>query len=287
MLAPASSGHLRVMAALLAAAIAAGSLVVVSAPPADAGTFRYRFFQFNMCGNNALDCHRDGVVEAIRNSIFDFHPHAVSLNEACRSQFRRLHDLLDGSEWDMRGRFSVARTGVEGCGGNHEYGIAVLTRNPITGVFRRALPSPDSESRQLLCVTVRMAERATRVCSTHITTGDHPWFQNREIRTVKRTVTPWVENGTPVVLMGDFNVTPTSDKLDRMYAPGHGGDAFGRFQEVDEGPDYCRCGEWTHGSRKIDYVFLSAPNWRSLWGDATFSDYSDHDPLRGKAARQG
>jgi hypothetical protein len=72
-----------------------------------------------------------------------------------------------------------------------------------------------------------------------------------------------------------------------MYAPGHGGGSFGVFQEVDEGPDYCRCGESTLGSRKIDYVFLSAAHWWSLWGNATHSDYSDHDPLRGSAARQG
>jgi endonuclease/exonuclease/phosphatase family metal-dependent hydrolase len=271
---------------MVAVAIAAASLVAVPSSPAGATTPRYRFFQFNMCGNI---CNEGGtaVVGAVRNSIFDFHPHAVSLNEACRSQYRRLLDLLDGSEWDMRGRFAVTRTGVESCGGSEKFGIAVLTVKPITWARRWKLPSPKGEARKLLCVTTRMARRATRVCSTHITTGAHPVYQNKEIRKVKRTVTPWVKNGRPVVLMGDFNVVPTDNTLDRIYAPGHGGGSFGVFQEVDEGPDYCRCGEPTLGSRKIDYVFLSARHWRSLWGNATHTDYSDHVPLRGSAARQG
>jgi endonuclease/exonuclease/phosphatase family metal-dependent hydrolase len=271
---------------MIAVAIAAASLVAVPASPAAAATPRYRFFQFNMCGNICND-GGTAVVRAIRNSIFDFHPHAVSLNEACRSQYRRLLNLLDGSEWEMRGRFAVTRTGVESCGGSEEFGIAVLTRNPISWARRWSLPSPGEETRKLLCVTTRMARRATRVCSTHITTADHPGYQNREIRKVKRIVTPWVKNGRPVVLMGDFNVVPTDDKLDRIYGPRHGEGSFGVFQEVDEGGDHCRCGESTHGSRKIDYVFLSARHWRSLWGNATHSDYSDHDPLRGKAVRQG
>ena len=283
---PASSRIRRIAGPMFAVVIAAASLVAVPASPAVATTPRYRFFQFNMCGNVCNE-GETAVVEAIRNSIFDFHPHSVSLNEACRSQYRRLLDLLDGSEWEMRGRFAVTRTGVANCGGNEEFGIAVLTRNAITWVRRWSLPSPGDEARKLLCVTTRIGRRATRVCSTHITTGDHPRYQNREIRKVKRIVTPWVENGRPVVLMGDFNVVPTNNKLDRIYSPGHGGGSFGVFQEVDEGPDYCRCGESTLGSRKIDYVFLSAAHWRSLWGNATHSDYSDHDPLRGKAARQG
>lgn len=211
----------------------------------------------------------------------------MGLNEACWTQYRHLLDLLDDSEWEMRGRFAVTRTGVESCGGNEKFGIAVLTVNPITWVRRWRLPSPEGEARRLLCVTTRMARRSTRVCSTHITTGDHRAYQNREIRRVKWAVTPWVENGTPVVLMGDFNVVPTDDTLDRIYAPGHGGNSHGVFQEVDEGSDYCRCGESTFGSRKIDYVFLSARHWQSMWGNATHSDYSDHDPLRGGAARQG
>jgi len=33
-------------------------------------------------------------------------------------------------------------------------------------------------------------------------------------------------------------------------------------------------------------VFVSARHWWYLWGNATHSDYSDHDPLRGKASRQ-
>jgi endonuclease/exonuclease/phosphatase family metal-dependent hydrolase len=230
------------------------------------------------------------VAEAIKDSILDLRPHAVSLNEMCQTQFRALRRRLRGTAWAMRGRFVVTKRGGSDCRRNRHgkrlFGNAVLTRGRITWKRVRRLPRPDgTEVRKLLCVQTRILRRATRVCSTHISPEGQA-KQRAQIRRVARTVTPWVRNGRPVVLMGDFNVEPDSRPLNRIYNPRHPGTSRGVFQEVDETFLHCRCGEDTQGSRKIDYVFVSGRHFRRLDGDATHSDISDHDPVRGWAARQ-
>jgi endonuclease/exonuclease/phosphatase family metal-dependent hydrolase len=217
------------------------------------------------------------VAGAIERSILDFRPQAVSLNEVCKTQYRLVLRRVRRAGYRMRGRFVVAKRSGNNCRGNRLFGNAVLTRRRITWTRRWRLPRPDGrEVRRLLCVQTRMLRRRTRVCSTHISPTERA-KKRRQIRKVARTVTPWVRNGRPVVLMGDFNVEPPSRPLDRIY---------GVFREADEGRTRCRCGEPTSGTRKLDYVFLSARHFRRRWGDATHSDVSDHDPLRGKAARR-
>jgi endonuclease/exonuclease/phosphatase family metal-dependent hydrolase len=265
-------------------AVAAG----LAAPAA--ADARARFFHFNACGNVCNDGRVSPVAEAIKNSILDLRPHAVGLNEMCQTQFRALRRRLRGTAWRMRGRFVVTKRGGSNCRrnrrGKRRFGNAVLTRGRISWTRVRRLPRPDgTEVRKLLCVQTRMLRRATRVCSTHIS-PDGRAKQRAQIRRVARTVTPWVRNGRPVVLMGDFNVEPDSRPLNRIYNPRHPGRSRGVFQEVDETFLRCRCGEDTHGSRKIDYVFVSGPHFRRLDGDATHSGISDHDPLRGWAGRQ-
>ena len=273
------------------AAIGVVALVAVVAGLAGpaAADARARFFQFNACGSKCARGQVEPVVRAIENSILDFRPHAVGLNEMCWHQFRWLRRRLRGTAWRMRGRFVVTKRGGSYCGRNRHgrrlYGNAVLTRRRITWKKVRPLPRPDgTERRKILCVQTRILRRATRVCSTHISHVDEN--QGAQIRRVARTVTPWVRNGRPVVLMGDFNVEPHSQPLDRIYSPRHLGGGHGVFQEVDEGILHCRCGESTGGDSKIDYVFVSARHFRRLEGDATDSGISDHAPVRGWAARQ-
>jgi endonuclease/exonuclease/phosphatase family metal-dependent hydrolase len=267
------------------------ALVAVAASLAGpaAADARPRFFHFNACGSVCNDGRLSPVAEAIKDSILDLRPHAVSLNEMCQTQFRALRRRLRGTGWRMRGRFVVTKRGGSNCRRNRRarrlFGNAVLTRGRITWKRVRRLPRPDgTEVRKMLCVQTRLLRRATRVCSTHISPVGQA-KQRRQIRRVARTVTPWVLNRRPVVLMGDFNVEPDGRPLNRIYNPRHPGTSRGVFQEVDEWWN-CRCGEDTQGSRKIDYVFVSGRHFRRLEGDATHSDISDHDPVRGWAAWQ-
>jgi Endonuclease/Exonuclease/phosphatase family len=249
-----------------------------------------------MQGNARWDGQVREVVPAIMRSILDEENgpvHAVSLNEVCRQQFRALKRRLgDHPDWPMHGRFLVTdpRGGGDGphCQGpdhegrGHDYGIAVFTRRPITNVQSWPLPHPASgETRKLLCVTTTLAGRPrTKVCTTHITNGEG---KGDQIRKVRRHVNRFVRAGRPVILMGDFNVEPDTRALDGLYSKRlYGGDATGRFREVDGVPP-CRCGDVTHSQGKIDYMFLNTGKWRRIGGKATHSDVSDHVPLRGWA----
>jgi endonuclease/exonuclease/phosphatase family metal-dependent hydrolase len=258
----------------LALALVAAGLSLAAADSAAAAS---RLFQFNMCGSvQGGECNggeTNPVAGAITASILDFKPHAVSLNEACRSQVRAVARRLRRAGRRMRFRW-VQTDFSNNCPGDR-FGNAVLTVNPITASSAWALEhDAGEEARKLLCVGTRVAGRRSRVCSTHITTASDRADQRPQIREVTNRVSRYARNGVPVVLMGDLNVEPGDGLLDRLYR---------RFKEADQGRPPCRCGESTSGTRKVDYVFFSRRHWKGIRGDATFSDHSDHDPLRGWA----
>lgn len=282
---------------LIAATVLALGLGSTGTAHADA---EYRFWQFNMCGqvlsdacpNGGVDDARDGhIVADVRDSIEEFQPAGVSLNEVCYSQYTKLmSELKERNIWEMQGKFITTydkpylASGEENKCEPDNFGNAILSRKWILSSAAYPLPTTDgSEPRRMICVRAQFPIQ-TRLCSVHITryTSD----QGAQIAEVTRVVNQWVAQDGPVVLMGDFNVEPDDVALDPLYDSSH---PYGRgyFQEVDEfheGGSACRCGEATVGeSLKYDYIFVSAKHWRSVIGDATYADRSDHDPLRGWA----
>jgi endonuclease/exonuclease/phosphatase family metal-dependent hydrolase len=251
----------------------------LSLATADSAAAASRFFQFNMCGSvSGGECNSgrtSPVAGAIAASILDLKPHAVSLNEACRSQVRAVARRLRRAGRPMRFRW-VQTNFHNSCPGD-DFGNAVLTVNRITATGAwRLKRDPGEPVRTLLCVRTRLAGRRSRVCGTHIATASHRADQRRQIKEVTTRVSRYARSGTPVVLMGDFNVEPGDRLLNRLYR---------RFEEADQGRPPCRCGESTRGSRKIDYIFFSRRHWKRVGGNATRSEHSDHDPLRGWARR--
>ncbi|HEX8065645.1 MAG TPA: endonuclease/exonuclease/phosphatase family protein [Thermoleophilaceae bacterium] len=278
----------------------AGAFLLATAATASADT-ALRFWHFNMCGAVIeAPCnggHDQPVSDAIKSSIESYRPHAVSLNEACQSQWGTTYwNLNAAGVWTMGSRFVTTRylgaptaTSRINCNlydGNRRFGNALFSRQAIL-LEPSATPLPKtqttSETRRLWCMVVDLY-RDTVYCTVHITNYDDDIEE--QIRTVATTVDQWVDDGIPVVLMGDFNVTPNDDRLDPIYHSSLGGGATGRFEEVDEyynSSTRGRRGEATHPKGKIDYIFVSARDFYSVDGDATSSSYSDHVPLRGSA----
>jgi endonuclease/exonuclease/phosphatase family metal-dependent hydrolase len=278
----------------------AGAFLLGAEATASADT-PLRFWHFNMCGAIiAAPCNggaEQPVSNAIKTLIENYDPHAVSLNEACQSQWATTYwDLNAAGAWTMHSRFVTTRylsaptsSSTINCNvydGDRRFGNALFSRQTILmEPSATSLPKTQTtpETRKLWCMVVDLT-RDTVYCTVHITAYDPDI--DAQIARVASTVNAWVDDGIPVVLMGDFNVTPGDDRLDRIYSSALGGGAFGRFEEVDEyngSTTACRCGESTLGSRKIDYIFVSARDFYSADGDATSSSYSDHDPLRGSA----
>lgn len=275
----------------------------------------YKLWHFNACGavipsaDNPLDddCNSGEVyplTSHIRGSIETFKPHAVSLNEICERQFQSIHwELNSGTHWHVDGRFvptketSNCRKPDDTRGGR--YGNGIFVSEPIFGAEPQVVDLPyaeaSGETRRIACLVTAFA-KGTVVCTVHITARvpkegsslPKNYYKNAQITKVASVVNAHVDAGHPVVLMGDFNVEPHDNALDRIYESGYGGGAYGRFREVDEThgtTTRTRDGENTTDSntRKIDYIFVSRRDWTALSGDAISSMYSDHHHLRGWA----
>ena len=254
---------------------------VATPTPTASATGDIRLFQFNMCGRV---CPWPAQVKtaAVIDSLDQFHPAAVSLNEVCRSEFSGIVAGIASRGWKMSAAFLVTRKAA--CNDGADYGNAVLTRAEIGTVDQTIYKAqgPDhNEFRGLLCVTADLGLRPTRICSTHIVnSGPDPTGSIRR-RQIAQAASLVGASGVPVVLMGDFNLPPGDQGLDRIYTPAHPG-GIGAFDEVDQGPGKCRCGEVTQRSgEKIDYVFVTARDFDIVNSQATHADFSDHDSLRG------
>ncbi|MCT2582907.1 endonuclease/exonuclease/phosphatase family protein [Actinophytocola gossypii] len=257
---------------LVAAAAVAAAFSL--ATPAGAVQARDYYLQFNMAGSSVNDGAL-GVARAVVSSVedADVMPFVVTLNEVCANQYRHMESQLDDHGY-------VGTWGPTGprCDSGEPYGNALFMRSGRTTVGNFDLPNEHgNEQRRLLCV--RSNERDMFLgCVTHISHKAED--QDAQIAAVADRLNGFQDDGYRIVVGGDFNVTPGASALDPMYATCSGGD--GRFHETDRATCGGRGGESTHGDRKIDYIFYSA-HFSELWGDATRSSYSDHDPLWGRA----
>lgn len=244
-----------------------------------------RLVQFNMCGRA---CNDGSPVAGAVDALADDRPEAASLNEVCRGQLGAVAAGLRHRGWAMKARFLV--TAPAACAGD-DYGIAVLTRSRVVDVDRVTYheQSPGTlERRGLLCTLARLGGRPTRVCSTHLVSAGEDRSESVRRAQLVAAARRTGAYTSPVVLMGDLNLTPDAQGLAAVYTSAHGA-ASGALDEVDQGRDVCRCGAATHGSgSKLDYVFVTARDFAVRGASVVASASSDHDVLRGLVkARSG
>jgi endonuclease/exonuclease/phosphatase family metal-dependent hydrolase len=237
-----------------------------------------------MCGGVCNGGEKGDVITNLKQSLVEFRPAAVSLNEVCRDQFVSLRHGLRRVGYQMEGRWIETMDTSKHCTEERE-GLALLSRRDIVSTRAWRLPHPRADIRTLLCMGIRLGQDV-KVCSTHIA----PHELDKGVQIDRVALLTRFAAHTPVVLMGDFNATPLRDVLEPLYARSYGHGAYGQFREVDdaEGHDRpCRCGEPTFEGflkdPKIDYIFLSGRHWTSIQGDATPSSFSDHHFVRGSA----
>jgi endonuclease/exonuclease/phosphatase family metal-dependent hydrolase len=265
------------MAAIIAGLALTGGLFAERAP-ALTRPDGIRLVQFNMCGHA---CNDDPHMASAIDALADYRPDAVSLNEVCRGQLGAVVAGLRHRGWTMDARFLVTATGA--CGGD-DYGIAVLTRSRVvdtdTLTYREQSPGT-LERRGLLCAQAALGGRPTRICSTHLVSAGED--RSGAVRRGQLAAAARLTGSyrLPVVLMGDFNMPPGEVGMAALYTSAHGG-SHGAFDEVDQGPDVCRCGAATHSSgAKIDYVFVTARDFDVRGAGVVYSASSDHKVLRG------
>lgn len=142
----------------------------------------------------------------------------------------------------------------------------------------------------MLCV--RSERRKLAVCSVHLTNKSTKAPGQQRRKDVRRDearqameIIASAYRGYTVFVGGDLNDTPLSGTDDNFYDPGYRRGAHGRFKEVDSPCGnairerhrgvYCRGGERTAATSKIDYLFVP-PAVRVNWADVTDARHSDH-----------
>lgn len=267
------------------AALAIAMIVIAPATPASATNYTQTYMQFNMCGNV---CNNGGLTVAmdIENSVNNRSPQpfVITLNEVCENQYNKLYaDLLP-----YYGYFDA--TGPT-CSNGARYGNAVLvrTRN-FTRIGPWTLPNPGgNETRHLVCLKVPISGNEPMLaCVTHI--DFHSTNIAPQISKVASIVGPYYF-GNGLLVGGDFNTAPYSSALNPMYRSAYIPSGSGLFNECDAPSSYDRRYQsiWNNETtfksdgRKIDYIFLSSPDWTGWSGDATSSSHSDHYVLWGTA----
>lgn len=256
--------------------------------------------QFNVAGNTIykgdLKAAND-VVASVTNTCRE--PKIVTLNEVCKRQFDRIANTLSAGPPSWVGEFTATATGVSRCGGNEEYGIALFSRNALfsreTACVSDAdlkCPNLSSEKRKISCYLTQFLNDSTRVCVTHIISGNTETIEDLrwdQIRRVEEFVDAF---SRPVVIGGDFNEPPEDNAMDHMFdVSAYGDGAHGEFQEVD-----CptlrtnSCGDATHSGDKIDYIFATKVDFANfdafVTGPTSTDPHSDHNLLWGLMSRE-
>jgi endonuclease/exonuclease/phosphatase family metal-dependent hydrolase len=298
----------RVVGAVLAAvallvvrsATDSGAATTGGSAPSPANQGRAVVLTFNMCGEHC-DADRTGAdIDDLMSKVNTYQPDAVLLQEVCHDQFEALKAMShQPGEWQLYGRSDT--TEPRGCGGD-SFGDAVLTHTSGTvDLHTRSLryvhgSGANRQTRKVMCLRSPTAfPRTTEFCTVHAGLAyeigkAHQAAQIKQAYVFARRQDPTA----PLILGGDFNVTPSANALDPVYAGGGRG-ASGVMQEVDACPGphgrshhSSTCNQRTHDRTpqvhhraKNDFTFGSRKSFKALSGTVVASPYSDHDMLVG------
>ena len=198
---------------LLALVVATNAIagVVTAAPvsPASQVESRYTVLQMNLCLSGVAGCYGrtayPAVVDEAVGEVVADDPDAVTVDEACSGDAAEI-----ARRAGYRLRFTAVRVGGDplACvdpGGRGVYGLAVLTRAPITASEDQAFTvQADAEQRRWICATTK---RPATVCTAHLSTRGSAVGRrtnDRQCAELEAVLARHDEAG-PVVFGGDVN----------------------------------------------------------------------------------
>ncbi|MDJ0380247.1 endonuclease/exonuclease/phosphatase family protein [Streptomyces sp. G-G2] len=235
-------------------------------------------------------------------------PDLLGVNEICRGQFQALEGLFKVRGVLLHGAYQEMHGNVPACGGDTSYGLAVFSRQELTGPpVYRAFTDTDGETYQaegrsepvrrgLLCVPTRARGQRMTFCGAHAGTAAGQLLEAHAWLAGPAAFPPAI----PVILAGDLNQQPNEVSLAGLYAHTRGEkerrDPDGRFLEADERnrrwfrmggtggvrcqdpePARCRNGAPTAADgRKIDYIFATEAHFTAPRAVTVQAPESDH-----------
>lgn len=202
----------RILLAGLAAAPVAACATATLTPRATVAGPDLKLVTFNIWHNQGDWAARlPLLIEAIRAEA----PDVIGLQEVLEdaavglpNQARTLADALGG--------YSVDFVSTDPEGAPRRYGNAILSRLPVTEVESRKL-QPLDDYRTALRVRVALGRRSVDVVNTHLA-----WQEDAaavRARQIADLVSMLPQDGTPLVVMGDFNAGQEDAGLAALTGP--------------------------------------------------------------------
>ncbi|MDG3004398.1 endonuclease/exonuclease/phosphatase family protein [Paludisphaera mucosa] len=172
--------------------------------------------------------------------------------------FRDRSEGVDQAEWlgkELGGNFAFGPNLVEGEG---SYGVALVTRFPITAHTNHRLPKSAgrerAEPRGLLECRLDVAGRPLRVYVTHLA-HDSQADRTLQVAKVREIV---AASPDPWIVMGDFNLRPDTADYKALTSPESGPRLVDAWAVAGEGPGHS-IGLRGERPARIDYIFAAEP----------------------------
>jgi len=174
-----------------------------SAPASDDATFT--LLQMNLCLSGFAGCYEKvaypGVVEEAVARIQDARPDAVTFNEACRRDVRRIARRTEYRVRFTRVIYGGARLPCAKPGGRGLFGNAVLTKAAVKRTTSRDFEAQAGpERRRWLCVRTR---EDVEVCTAHLNTRSPVEIAGNEAQCVE--LAKLLARRRSVIFGGDVN----------------------------------------------------------------------------------
>ena len=233
---------------------------------------RLRVMTYNIAAGNG---NLDAIAAVVRANSSDI----VALQEVdvrwhARSAFVDQATAL-GAQLGMHVRFAPIYHVTSDSAPPREYGVALLSRFPITAFTNQQLTrwstqpnaGPPSAMPGLLDATIDVLGAPVRVVNTHLDYRADPAVR---IRQVAEMLTILQTSDAPTLVLGDLNATPAAPELAPLLA---------RYQDAwrdtsDHGLTYPAAAP----AKRIDYV-LSSPHFRAVAAYVPVTVASDHRPV--------
>lgn len=228
-----------------------------------------RVMSYNIQHGRGIDGIQD--LQRIRDVIRQSEAELVGLQEVDKHNPDRSHNV-DQAQWlanelNMHCVYAANLDQEPAAGQDQrwQYGVAILSKYPVTESHHYFLSSFGDEQRGLLEAIIEIQGVPVHFYTTHLgLTAEQREVQVREIIDIAKKASG------PKIIVGDFNAEPSSAEMD-LFSTEYS-DAFSGKPHVETIPS-------NNPTRRIDYIFASAIQTEFISSNVMNTQASDHLPI--------
>ncbi|WP_419999921.1 endonuclease/exonuclease/phosphatase family protein [Streptomyces boninensis] len=227
-----------------------------------------RVMTWNICNPCGTEHNAGRAAE-----IASYAPQVIGLQEACQRDVERIRDFLRsryGLKYHVE--YGMVLRNMGRCGGfpwnAGAYGQAILSAAPMTDRENVEYPEGGSEDRGYMAVTTKVGGQSVRVFNTHLAEREQADIRAKQVPVFAAAFA----RHQRAIAIGDFNATPESPELGRMWPLARDTDPQCRPRSTGD------CRVTTDWYSKFDYIFPRG--FEPLGHQVRQSEHSDHHLVR-------